>query len=297
MTPDWIAVDWGTTHLRAWAMGPAGVLAEAQSDAGMGTLTRDGFEPALLALIDGWLGRRVPVIACGMVGSRQGWVEAPYRAVPCAPLAAPLVPVPTQDARLDVRVVAGLKQTRPADVMRGEETQIAGFLSLHPGFDGVVCLPGTHSKWAHLSAGEVVSFASAMTGEIYALLGTASVLRHGLGQGWDDAAFDQGVADALSHPERLSRELFRLRAAGLLGQMDGNAARARLSGLLIGAELAAMRPYWLGREVVLIGAEGLAGLYATALIAQGCRPRRTDAQHMTLAGLGAAHALSLEPLP
>lgn len=296
MTPDWIAVDWGTTRLRAWAMGPAGVLAEARSDAGMGSLTRDGFEPALLALIGGWLARRVPVIACGMVGSRQGWVEAPYRAVPCAPLAAPLVPVPTRDPRLDVRVVAGLKQMRPADVMRGEETQIAGFLSLNPQFDGVLCLPGTHSKWAHVSAGEVVSFASAMTGEIYALLGTGSVLRHGLGAGWDEAAFAEAVADSLSRPERLSSELFRLRAAGLLGQMDGNAARARLSGLLIGAELAAMRPYWLGRDVVLIGAEGLADHYAKALVAQGCRPRRTDAQRLTLAGLAAAHALSLEAL-
>jgi 2-dehydro-3-deoxygalactonokinase len=86
----WIAVDWGTTHLRAYAMGPAGVCAEASSTDGMGTLTRDGYEPALLRLVEPWLppGRAMPVIACGMVGSRQGWHEAPYRSVPCAPLDA-----------------------------------------------------------------------------------------------------------------------------------------------------------------------------------------------------------------
>jgi len=93
MTPDWIAVDWGTTNLRVWAMGPAGVLAEASSADGMAALSGDGFEAALLRLIGPWHGDHpVPVIACGMVGARQGWHEAPYRRVPCAPVAraAPL---------------------------------------------------------------------------------------------------------------------------------------------------------------------------------------------------------------
>ena len=111
MTVEWIAVDWGTTNLRAFGMGRDGVVAQAMSEDGMGRLDRDGFEPALLRLIGPWLrdGQVTEVIACGMVGSRQGWHEAPYRAVPCAPLdAESLVTAPTRDPRIRVRLVPGL---------------------------------------------------------------------------------------------------------------------------------------------------------------------------------------------
>ncbi len=139
------------------------------------------------------------------------------------------------------------QQDRPADVMRGEETQVAGVLALHPGFDGVICHPGTHSKWVQVSAGEVVSFQTYMTGEIFALLSTQSVLRHSLAEGWDDAAFDAGVADALQSPEKFAARLFSLRAEFLLHGLTPAKARARLSGLLIGIELAGAKPYWLGQ--------------------------------------------------
>ena len=271
--PEWIAVDWGTTHLRATAMGAAGPLAQADSTDGMGSLSPDQFEPALLALIDPWLAANhtTPVIACGMVGSRQGWAEAKYRAVPCPPVAPDsLTRVATNDPRLSVHIAPGLRQNTPADVMRGEETQIAGALALMPGFDGVMCLPGTHSKWVHVSAGEVVSFQTFMTGELFALLSTQSVLRHSIAaDGFDGAAFDAGLSDALSRPERIAARLFTLRAEGLLTNGSPIAARSRLSGLLIGIELAAAKPYWLGQPVTLIGSETLCGHYARALQAQG----------------------------
>lgn len=291
--PAWIAVDWGTSNLRAWAMGPDGVLAEASSDEGMGKLSRDGFEPALLRLIGPWLAGRPPVVACGMVGSRQGWCEAPYRTVPCTPLdPGALVLAPVTDARLKVSIAPGLKQLSPADVMRGEETQIAGALRLMPGYDGVLCLPGTHSKWVHISAGEVVSFQTFMTGEMFALLSEASVLRHGMqGGGWDEAAFDAAVSDALSKPEKLGARLFSLRAEGLVAGLTPHAARARLSGLLIGTELAAAKPYWLGQRVTLIGAENLSAAYARALSSQGVVAERLSATDCTLAGLA-----SLSPM-
>jgi 2-dehydro-3-deoxygalactonokinase len=288
LSPDWIAVDWGTSNLRAWAMGADGrVLAEAESDEGMGKLAPEGFEAALLRLITPWLAGTPPVLACGMVGSRQGWREAPYRAVPCTPLdRAALIAAPTTDPRLRVTIAPGLMQADPADVMRGEETQIAGALRLLPGYDGVLCLPGTHSKWAHISAGEVVSFQTFMTGELFALLSTASVLRHGMqGSGWDEAAFDTAVTDALSRPERLGARLFSLRAQGLIAGLTPDAARARLSGLLIGMELAAARPYWLGQRVTLIGAEKLSTAYARALAAQGVTAGRLSVTDCTLAGL------------
>lgn len=289
MKPAWIAVDWGTSNLRAWAMGPGGaVLDHAESPDGMGKLGRDAFEPALLRLINPWLGDgTTTVIACGMVGSRQGWFEAPYRTTPCAPLdATALVVAPTTDPRLHVLLAPGLRQLAPADVMRGEETQIAGALALSPGFDGVLCLPGTHSKWVHVSAGEVVSFQTFMTGELFALLSEQSVLRHGMqGDGWDDIAFDEALAAALSRPEKIAARLFSLRAEGLIAGLGPAAARARLSGLLIGVELAGSKPYWLGQPVALVGAEKLSNTYARALRAQGAAPRLLSATDCTLAGL------------
>lgn len=289
---DWIAVDWGTSHLRAWAMSAAGrVLAEATSDRGMGSLDRAGFEPALLDLADPWLSAgTTAVVACGMVGSRQGWTEAPYVDVPCKPLELQPVPAPARDKRIAVSIVPGLRQIQPADVMRGEETQIAGFLSREPGFDGVLCLPGTHTKWAQISAGEVVSFRSFMTGELFATLSRHSILRHSLGQGWDDVAFDAALIDAMAKPEMMAARLFSIRAEGLLGALGGDAARARLSGLLVGAELAAARPYWLGQAVAVIGADFPAQVYMRALAAQGVEPRGCDAAELTRAGLAAVHA-------
>lgn len=291
MKADWIAIDWGTTHLRGFAMGPEGLRAEAVSEEGMGSLPPEGFEPALIRLIEPWLGPGVtPVLACGMVGSRQGWCEAPYRTVPCRPIEpGQMASVPVRDKRLRVQIVPGLKQARPADVMRGEETQIAGVLALYPGFDGTLCLPGTHSKWAQVSAGEVVSFQTYLTGEMFALLGTQSVLRHGMaGAGWDEAAFDAGVAKGMARPEALSANLFRLRAEGLIADLGPDAARAQLSGLLIGAELAAARAYWLGTRVLLVGAPTLAALYARALAAQAVTAEVLAARDCTIAGLAFA---------
>ncbi len=288
---DWIAVDWGTSNLRVWGLAGDRVIRQASSDQGMAQLARSEFEGALLALVADWLpdAQITPVIACGMVGSRQGWVEAPYRALPCTPLGGTLAQAPCRDLRLSVHVVPGLKQTRPADVIRGEETQIAGFLALHPGWDGVICLPGTHSKWVHISAGEVVSFQTFLTGEMFALLSDQSVLRHTVG-GWDDAGFGPGVEQGMERPERLMARLFTLRAEGLLDGLDPGLARARLSGLLIGAELAAAKPYWLGQRVALIGADALMQSYAQALGPLSVPVSTHDATEMTLAGLSAARA-------
>lgn len=289
ITPEWIALDWGTSNLRGWAMRGGEVLATAQSSDGMGGLAQDAFEPALRALVADWtVTAAIPIIACGMVGSRQGWVEAPYRAVPCTPLGETLVPAPAE--ALDVRVLPGLRQTTPSDVMRGEETQIAGFLALNPGWDGVICLPGTHTKWVHISAGEVVSFQTYMTGELFALLSQASVLKHSVkSDGWDQATFDFTVEEALSKPEKLAARLFAIRADDLLDGTAPAISRARLSALLIGAELAASKPYWLGTNIAILGANEAAAAYARALKTQGASAILADTARMTLAGLIAAY--------
>jgi len=287
----WIAVDWGTSHLRVWVMDAQDrPLHRIDSDQGMTRLDRGGYEPVLLDLLGDWLDSGpVPVMVCGMAGARQGWAEAPYVATPCEPPRDGIA-VPTDAARLQVHILPGIKQDGPPDVMRGEETQIGGFLRQEPGFDGVLCLPGTHNKWVQLSAREVVSFRTFMTGEIFALLGSQSVLRHSLsGDGWDEAAFAESVAETLSRPAALASGLFGLRADSLLNGTTPDVTRARLSGLLIGAELAAARPYWLGQEVVILGEDAVAGAYLAALKAQGVAARSVPAGDMTLAGLTAAY--------
>lgn len=293
----WIAVDWGTTALRAHAMTPEGPVDLGRLPRGMNALAPAEFEPALLeilalkGLVD--LSAPVSVLACGMVGARQGWAEAPYRRLPCPPLGPGLIRAPTRHPGLSVHIVPGLAQDEPPDVMRGEETQIAGFLALNPGWDGVLCLPGTHSKWAAVSAGAVTGFRTLLTGELFALLSTQSVLRHSLPGGADaedEAAFTEAVAEAMTSPEQLPARLFAIRARDLLAGQDPARGRAHLSGLLIGAELAAMRGWWLGNRLGLIASGALGRAYARALAAQGARPETMEMEAATLAGLTAARS-------
>lgn len=288
--PDWIAADWGTTHLRVWAMSASGtILAGATSGQGMGTLAPDQFEDALLALIGDWITGPLTVMACGMVGARQGWVEAPYCAVPCPAMSQGFTKAPVKSPQLSVYIIPGVSQASPPDVMRGEETQIAGFLGLNPKWDGVICLPGTHTKWVHVSADEIVSFQTIMTGDLFAAISGHTVLKHSIGQGWDQAGFAQGLDDAISRPEKLAGRLFALRAEGLLTGLTADTARARLSGLLIGAELAATKPYWLGQQVAVIGNGTLARIYVDALATQGVPATQAGGERITLAGLTAAY--------
>ncbi|MFN3276794.1 MAG: 2-dehydro-3-deoxygalactonokinase [Paracoccus hibiscisoli] len=292
MTIDWIAADWGTTNLRLWAMSGRSPVEARNSDQGMASLTPDQFADVLAQATEGW--PAVPVIACGMVGSRQGWVEAPYAAVPC-PATPRMVAVPGDPGGRPVRIICGIRQDTPADVMRGEETQIAGLLALSPEFDGIACLPGTHTKWVRISAGEICNFKSFMTGEIFGLLAEQSVLRHSVGAGaCDPTVFAGAVSDAMARPERGFAGLFQLRAESLLADLDPAEARARLSGTLIGWELAAARPWWLGCDLTIIGAPALSALYAEALTAQGLAPARMSVADATLAGLAAAHRQFLQ---
>jgi len=294
---DWIAADWGTSNLRVWALDSFGaIVAERGSPKGMGQLTPEEFEPALLELVDDLLpsGRVTDVVVCGMAGARQGWIEAPYRSVPCTPAGEGAVTAPTHDARLNVRILPGLSQSAPPDVLRGEETQLAGFLAEDPGFDGVVCMPGTHTKWVRLARGEVRSFHTVMTGESFAFYATQSVLRHSLDAGWDDDAFLAGVGQTFARPETLATDLFALRAAGLLAPQAPGVARARLSGLLIGLELAGTREVWHDRPVVVIGTATLARHYVAALTEIGARATRASGEDLVLAGLRAARAALAE---
>ena len=190
-----------------------------------------------------------------------------------------------------VKVLAGIKQVAPdPDVMRGEETQIAGFLSEHPAFEGTLCLPGTHTKWVRITAGEIIHFKTFMTGELFSLLATQSVLRHSLDAAESDQAeFAGTVAAAANDASRFAERLFSIRAEGLVHGLAPARAKARLSGILIGTELAAAQGFWKDQNLVIVGNGAQSELYAEGLKALGPPLRRSDATHVTLAGLKSAY--------
>lgn len=284
----WIAVDWGTSNLRVWVMKGETVLAALSSDAGMGGLGPADFEPVLVDLIGGYLPKhgRTDVICCGMVGAAQGWQDAGYTGAPCPPLSPmKMVEVATRDPRLDVRILPGVKQVAPADVMRGEETQIAGLLAKIPDIEGLVCLPGTHSKWAFVKQGAIEGFRTFMTGEMFALLTRQSVLRHSTGTGWQSEGFLEGVSTGLEREGGGFADLFSVRADMLIGGRSADFLTAKLSGLLLGSELAAVRGLWAVDNVQIVGAARLAQHYKQALEYIGATVVLHDAGDVTLMGL------------
>ncbi len=264
MTPEWIAIDATTDGLRGWAMNGADVLAGARA--------AGAFAPALAAVLAELpAAEAAPIIATG--------VDIPPRMVPCAPLPQVLARHGT------LRAIPPLAQADPPALSHGAEARIAGFLATQPDFDGVVCVIARQTIWAHISAGEVVSFQSLLGGALADAVG-------GRGGAHDGDAFGDALADILSRPEKFAARLASVQAARQLGQIGADAAQSRINAVLIGAELAAMRPYWLGQQVAIIGSGAWAQRYADALAAQGAAPQRHDADDMALAGLIAAHALA-----
>jgi len=295
----WVAVDWGTSNLRAWGIGADGsVLAAAGSDKGMGRLARDGYAEALTEAVSAMplpAEGTVDVLVCGMAGARQGWLEAPYLEAPAdlRGLVGGAVYPDMPGGRLRPAILPGICQRQGGDnVMRGEETQLLGLAATMPGFSGLVCMPGTHSKWAMLDGTRLEGFSTAMTGELFELLKTHSVLRHSLGGDTEgpgrEAGFGAGAADGLERPEDLLGQLFRVRAGSLLSGRQPDWCAGYLSGLLIGTEIAANR-HRIGRDPVpLIGSPALCALYAQVLDMAGARGQAVDATQVVLAGLKAA---------
>lgn len=298
---DWVAVDWGTSNLRAWGIAPDGSVAlERHSDKGMGKLTREEFPAALSEVLVGVTATRsgpLDVLICGMAGARQGWLEAPYLEAPAdlRGLLAGAVTPDMPDGRFAPAILPGVCQKAGADnVMRGEETQLLGLAALQPGFSGMVCMPGTHSKWAQLSGTRIERFSTAMTGEIYEVLRTHSVLRHSLngdldGPGRADG-FATGARIGLDHPEQLLGTLFQVRASALLSARKPDWCAGYLSGLLIGTEIGSNR-HLIGQQAVpLIGTGVLCALYAQVLEMIGATGVPQDTTNIVLAGLKAARS-------
>jgi 2-dehydro-3-deoxygalactonokinase len=297
---EWVAVDWGTTNLRVWGVGAGGEVAFARtSDQGMSRLQRDAYAGVLVGLLADHFapaGPRMDTLICGMAGARQGWMEAPYLDVPAdlGDLCGGAVSPAMQEARWSARILPGIcqRQAGAEDVMRGEETQLLGLGTLWPGFDGTVCMPGTHSKWVRLAGRRVERFATAMTGELFEVLRTHSVLRHSLAGPLDgphrDAGFEAGLDAGVTSPQTLSASLFKVRAASLLSARSPDWCAGFLSGLLIGSEIGAQRD-WIGTgEMAIVGDAGLAALYQKGVSAIGGKARIVDGTDATLTGLKTA---------
>ena len=287
-----IVADWGTSNLRIWGMDHQGnIVHTANSDKGMSSLEPSEFEPYLISQIKNWLPReenaRCHVVICGMAGAKSGWKEAPYLKVPCPPIdKEKTIQVETKDKRISVSILPGIMQKSPPDVMRGEETQIAGYLSKKPDFDGIICLPGTHTKWVHISVGEIVSFRTFMTGEIYQTLSECSILKNSVkSNDFDLTTFLEAFEDTYSNPALLSSKLFGLRAADLLEKISTKFLKSKLSGYLVGSELAGAKSYWLGQNIVMIGNDELCILYKKALKNLGLNVNIENTQDVTLSGL------------
>lgn len=297
VSPAWIAVDWGTSNLRVWAMDDADkVLAEERSEQGMNAVKPGDFPAILSALLGDWDVLDGPIVCCGMIGARQGWTEAPYREVRCPPLASDTL-VRGQSAQgLSVWIVPGLCQREPGyDVMRGEETQIAGFIAKNPGWSGFLCMPGTHTKWVRVHEGQVLWFHTYMSGEIFSLLSCQSVLRHSVNQQWDEDAFRHTVADIIA--ERQSTGFFDIRTSQLLGATGLDSGRARLSAKIIGAEIVTHKTDLTQNPVAVIGSGQMAQAYKTAIGLLSEDVALFDETPLTLAGLAMARRGLLETTP
>jgi 2-dehydro-3-deoxygalactonokinase len=276
--PALIAVDWGTSALRAALVARDGtLLAERSGGPGILAVAANGFGAALGAFVQSWRDQHghLPILLSGMIGSRQGWVEVPYLACPAdvGLLAKALLP---HDAGAlgTVHIAPGLAVDPPnaaPDVMRGEETQIAGALHAASAREGLFVLPGTHSKWVNVSNGRIEGFATYMTGEVFAALRQHTILGRLMPDEsgrLDTFAFRRGVEASAAEgpPGALLHRVFATRTLGLFDRLPAASLSSYLSGLLIGSEMsAACAGEGLQRAFTIVGsAPALTEHYRTA---------------------------------
>ena len=290
-----IGIDWGTSSFRATRFAGAAAVDRVAARAGIMRVENGDFAAVLRRHVGRWLaaGER-RVLLAGMIGSRQGWVEAPYLPCPASvtALAASVVPVPFDGAEIFLVPGVSADDGGVPEVMRGEETQILGALPAFGG-DATICMPGTHSKWVAVRDGHITGFRTYMTGEAYAALGTHTILARLIAETHehDAAAFATGVARARA-PGGLLHHLFGVRTLPLTGRMTGVEAASYLSGLLLGHEVhAALAARDDASSLVfLIGEDALCARYETAIGLCGGEARIVpgDPAASGLATIGAA---------
>ncbi len=263
-----LALDWGTTSVRAYRLAKGGaVVARRHDGRGAFKLSPEDFRAVLDDLAASLGAQRLPVLACGMAGAREGWAPAPY--LPCPIGLEDLARATLSPAdRPDVRIVPGVCLTAETlgDVMRGEEVQALGVEA--PAERFTVLAPGTHSKWIRREGDRITGFRTFLTGELFAALKDASLMGRGMEPpGQNDRAFLDGVRLGFDDPA-VTATLFQVRVRRLAGTLDGAGSADLMSGILIGAEMAAGLCE-VEDPVVLVGTPALTARYALALEALG----------------------------
>jgi 2-dehydro-3-deoxygalactonokinase len=285
-----IGVDWGTTSFRAFRLMQDGSIRDRRvALKGLLNVPDSRYADTLREEIGPWLAAgEKHILLSGMIGSRQGWKEAPY--LPC-PASASDVAAGLVEIEFDwgqVKVVPGLSavdEAGVAEVMRGEETQVFGVLEAmgasggaSGGAGGVACLPGTHSKWVRVEEGRITGFSTHMTGEAFGALRGHTILGRMMREGpADGAPFDEGVRRS-GDAGGLLHHIFGARALVLAGWLAETDAAAYLSGILIGHEVRAALGDRAGQVVHVIGAPELTMLYGRAISASGGYPERHDGE-------------------
>ncbi|QCT19188.1 2-dehydro-3-deoxygalactonokinase [Jejubacter calystegiae] len=268
MTSRYIAIDWGSTNLRAWLYQGDTCLESRQSEAGVTCLNGRDPEAVLAEVTQNWRDESTPVVMAGMIGSNVGWKIAPYLPVPVhfSAIGEQLTAVGD-----NIRIVPGLCVSREDNnnVMRGEETQLLGARMLSP--SSVYVMPGTHCKWVQADDAQILDFRTAMTGELHHLLLRHSLVGAGLPEQANSAkAFSAGLERGLATPAVLP-QLFEVRASHVLGALPREQVSEFLSGLLIGAEVATLGERFCAQQVTIVAGEALAERYRQALDAVGRR--------------------------
>lgn len=290
---DFIGVDWGTSSFRAWHCQDNGKKYRllTKSDQGMSKLSQKDFAPYLERILrENRIPQTLPVLICGMAGARGGWHEADYAIAPAGHSKVAKGAVAVHAGGYACRILPGVSfsENDRFDVMRGEETLIFGALNQGAG-DGLYCLPGTHSKWCWIEGGKLQRWQTVMTGELFALLSTQSTLC-GFCQSVSanihtKPEFSDAIRDVLDGNRSALRELFAIRARALLDpKADILDFAARLSGLLIGQEIADLKTDDV-KEVTLISTGPISEVYCTALEIAGMEVRTLDSEKTVLAGL------------
>ncbi|SEL86932.1 2-dehydro-3-deoxygalactonokinase [Halomonas daqiaonensis] len=295
MTAPFIAVDWGTSNFRAFLVdGQTGrCLGEKRSSAGLRALEPEQFPHYCREQLAEWRMAAggiapLPIYLAGMVGARSGWVEAPQLEMPLTleALAANLMPAPGLD---NAWLVPGARMVTPShvDVMRGEEVQAFGALSLAQRPGGLCCLPGTHSKWVSARENTLTHFTTLMTGELFHVLRFHTLVGQPIPreEAFDAAGFEQGLA-ASRHPSGILHALFEARSRYLHSGLEPEQIGSFLSGVLIGSELAGMQPYIEAEEgVVLVGSRELSESYRQALEIHGLAVCQVEADRASIEGI------------
>ena len=307
-SPVLISVDWGTTSLRCCLMAQDGsVLARRDDGPGILAVTDGGFAAALGGEIAAWLAElgRLPVMLSGMIGSRQGWVEVPYLPCPASgrDVAGALTLGPASPLGA-LYFVPGLQieaDGAAPDVMRGEETQVFGVMAGLGLESGLFVLPGTHSKWVSVAGGAITSFATYMTGEVFAALCHHTILGRlmpGESGAPDSLAFGNGVKAGAAEgpPGALLNRIFSTRTLGLFDKVPATGLESYLSGLLIGAEMATAVQLHGGHAAAgftIIGNAALTARYEQAASILGLEARVAPADSAARGALSLAHAAGL----